>query len=238
MRQVMLDTETTGLDPVQGHRMVEIAAVEIVNRRLTGNHFQRYLNPQRAIDPAAQEVHGLSLEFLKDMPCFHEIVDDFLAFIRGAEVFIHNAAFDEGFLNAELGRIGRGNIRECAEVTIQCTLALARGRHPGQKNNLNALCSRYQIDHSNRQLHGALLDAELLASVYLAMTRGQESLMMDVIAADEAPWADYTSSDRFLVIYADEAETQAHVKLLKEIAGALTNKPCVWLAEALASGSI
>lgn len=228
MRQVILDTETTGLDPGQGHRMVEIAAVEIINRRLTGNHFQRYLNPQREIDPAAQEVHGLSLEFLKDMPCFHEIVDEFLAFIKDAQVFIHNAAFDEGFLNAELTRIGRSNFKECGGVTVHCTLALARSRHPGQKNNLNALCTRYQVDHSNRQLHGALKDAELLASVYLAMTRGQESLMMDEKLADEAPSGEaYTHQGGLIVIYATPTEVAAHELILHNITSG--DQSCVWL---------
>lgn len=241
MRQVMLDTETTGLDPNQGHRMVEIAAVEIVNRRLTGNHFQRYLNPQRAIDPAAQEVHGLSLEFLQDMPCFHEIVDDFLAFIKDAEVFIHNAAFDEGFLNAELNRIGRGNVRDCAGIQIYCTLALARGRHPGQKNNLNALCSRYQVDHSGRQRHGALLDAELLAAVYLAMTRGQESLMMDGAITDtELPTANEEGvcSEGLIVIYANEQESMAHDEILRKMNETMKTKACVWQSLALSDGAI
>lgn len=227
MRQVILDTETTGLDPGQGHRMVEIAAVEIINRRLTGNHFQRYLNPQRDIDPAAQEVHGLSLEFLKDMPCFHEIVDDFLAFVKDAQVFIHNAAFDEAFLNAELARIGRSTIKECARVSIHCTLALARTRHPGQKNNLNALCTRYQIDNSNRQLHGALKDAELLASVYLAMTRGQESLMMEETVADEIIVAESSATaDGLLIVYASPHETAAHEGILNDIAA--VHQVCVW----------
>lgn len=229
MRQVILDTETTGLDPGQGHRMVEIAAVEIVNRRLTGNHFQRYLNPQRDIDPAAQEVHGLSLEFLKDMPCFDEIVDDFLAFVKDAQVFIHNAAFDEGFLNAELARIGRATIKECAGVTIHCTLSLARSRHPGQKNNLNALCSRYQVDHSNRQLHGALKDAELLASVYLAMTRGQESLIMEETVADEVAIGEASApAGGLLIIYANPDEAAAHEGILNDIA--TVHQTCVWRA--------
>ncbi len=227
MRQVILDTETTGLDPGQGHRMVEIAAVEIINRRLTGNHFQRYLNPQRDIDPAAQEVHGLSLEFLKDMPCFHEIVDDFLAFVKDAQVYIHNAAFDEAFLNAELARLGRSTIKECAGVTIHCTLALARSRHPGQKNNLNALCTRYQIDHSNRQLHGALKDAELLASVYLAMTRGQESLMIEETVADDAVIGEPSRcAGGLLVIYANAEESAAHESILNNIAA--VQQTCVW----------
>lgn len=224
MRQVILDTETTGLDPDQGHRIVEIAAVEIVNRRLTTNRFQRYLNPGRPIDPAAQEVHGLSLEFLKDMPCFPDIVGEFLEFIKDAELIIHNAAFDEAFLNAELARLSLGKIRTCCRDIID-TLSLARSLHPGQKNNLDALCSRYQVNNAHRQVHGALLDAELLAAVYLAMTRGQESLMIESATSDDMGEEIAGLPGSFTVIYADEAEQHAHRILLDDIA---VVAPCLW----------
>ncbi|MEO6148041.1 MAG: DNA polymerase III subunit epsilon [Sulfuriferula sp.] len=179
MRQIFLDTETTGLDPKQGHRIIEVAGVEMINRRLTGNHFHRYLNPQRDIDAGAQQVHGLSSEFLQDKPLFVDIVDEMIAFFQGAELVIHNAPFDLGFLNAELQRLNRPLMSDYYSDVID-TLKLAKDLHPGQKNNLNALCRRYEVDNTSRTLHGALLDAELLGAVYLGMTRGQESLMMEV----------------------------------------------------------
>jgi len=179
MRQIFLDTETTGLDPRQGHRIIEVAGVEMINRRLTGNHFHRYLNPERDIDAGAQQVHGLTSEFLQDKPRFVDIVDEMIAFLSGAELVIPNAPFDLGFLNAELQRLDRPLMGDyCPEVID--TLTLAKDLHPGQKNNLNALCRRYEVDNASRTLHGALLDAELLGAVYLGMTRGQESLMMEV----------------------------------------------------------
>lgn len=179
MRQIFLDTETTGLDPRQGHRIIEVAGVEMINRRLTGNHFHRYLNPERDIDAGAQQVHGLTSEFLQDKPRFVDVVDEMITFLSGAELVIHNAPFDLGFLNAELQRLDRPLMGDyCPEVID--TLKLAKDLHPGQKNNLNALCRRYEVDNASRTLHGALLDAELLGAVYLGMTRGQESLMMEV----------------------------------------------------------
>jgi DNA polymerase-3 subunit epsilon len=180
MRQIFLDTETTGLVHQQGHRIIEIAAVEAINRRLTKNHFHVYLNPEREIDQGAQEIHGITTEFLQDKPRFVDIVDDFLQFIAGADLIIHNARFDVEFLNAELGRIDKPEIEKVCNSIID-TLQMAKDSRPGQRNSLDALCRHYGIDNSKRVLHGALLDAELLAEVYMAMTRGQESLMMDLL---------------------------------------------------------
>jgi DNA polymerase III subunit epsilon len=173
-RQVILDTETTGLDPNQGHRIIEIACVEMVNRRLTRNTFYKKIHPEREIDEGATQVHGITLEDLADAPKFAEIAEEFLQYVNGAELIIHNAPFDVGFLNAELKRIKKPLIATICTVTD--TLAMARDLHPGRKNTLDALCERYEVDNSARTLHGALMDAELLAEVYVAMTRGQDSL--------------------------------------------------------------
>jgi DNA polymerase-3 subunit epsilon len=178
MRQIILDTETTGLDPKLGHRVIEVAGVELVNRRLTGRHFHRYLNPGRDSDEGALQVHGLTTEFLSDKPKFAEIADEFLDYVTGAELVIHNAPFDIGFLDSELALARKKRLKTyCPEVID--TLRMAKDLHPGKRNGLDALCDRYQIDNSARTLHGALLDAELLAEVYLAMTRGQESLIVE-----------------------------------------------------------
>lgn len=179
MRQIFLDTETTGLYPDQGHRIIEIAGVELINRRPTQNHFHVYLNPEREIDEGAQAIHGISSEFLQDKPLFVSVVEDFLSFVRDAELVIHNAPFDMGFLNMELGRLGYEPLGSCVSGVID-TLKMAKASRPGQRNNLDALCKHFGIDNSKRTLHGALLDAELLADVYIAMTRGQESLLMDL----------------------------------------------------------
>lgn len=179
MRQIFLDTETTGLYPDQGHRIIEIAAVEIFNRRPTQRHFHIYINPEREIDPGAQEVHGISLEFLQDKPLFSSVAEEFIEFIRGAELIIHNAPFDVGFLNMELSRLNLDKLETYISGIID-TLKMAKEMRPGQRNNLDALCRHYGIDNSQRTLHGALLDAELLAEVYIAMTRGQESLLMEL----------------------------------------------------------
>lgn len=178
MRQVVLDTETTGLEPNEGHRIIEIGAVELVDRRLTNRHFHHYLQPDRDIDAGAQEVHGITLEFLAGKPRFADVVGEFMEFVRGAELIIHNAAFDVGFIDHELKRLdaGHGILNDHCKVID--TLALARTLHPGQKNNLDALCKRYAVDNSHRELHGALLDAEILALVYLAMTGGQATLSL------------------------------------------------------------
>lgn len=176
MRQIVLDTETTGLEVRQGHRLIEIACIEMVERRLTGRRFQTYLNPDRAIDEGARKVTGIEDDFLLDKPRFGDVVDDFLAFIDGAELIIHNAAFDLGFLNAELGRLPqpRGTITDSCSVLD--TLAMARERYPGQRNSLDALCKRLGVDNSARDLHGGLIDCQLLADVYIAMTSGQVGL--------------------------------------------------------------
>ncbi len=177
-RQIILDTETTGLEPQQGHRIIEIGCVELVNRKLTGRHFHHYINPQRDIDEGAQAVHGISAEFLADKPVFAQLGEAFLDFVKGAELIIHNAPFDVGFINHEFNLLDKGFGRLEDHCSIVDTLAMARHRHPGQKNNLDALCKRYEIDNSHRELHGALLDAEILADVYLAMTGGQITLSL------------------------------------------------------------
>ncbi|WGL17363.1 DNA polymerase III subunit epsilon [Microbulbifer bruguierae] len=179
MRQIVLDTETTGLDPKSGHRIIEIGCVELINRKLTGRHYHQYINPEREVDDGAIEVHGITNEFLVDKPVFSQIVDEFMAFCDGAELVIHNAPFDVGFINAELRRLGSSRWQNVsAHCSVLDTLALARERHPGQKNNLDALCKRYFVDNSQRDLHGALLDAEILADVYLMMTGGQTDLAL------------------------------------------------------------
>lgn len=181
-RQVVLDTETTGLDPALGHRIIEIACVEMVNRRLTRNNFFKRVHPEREIDKGATDVHGITLEDLAHEPKFAEIADEFLTYVAGAELIIHNAPFDVGFLNAELRRLKKPPVT--ANCTITDTLAMAKDLHPGKRNNLDALCDRYQVDNSARTVHGALLDAELLSDVYIAMTRGQDSLAIGIDAAN------------------------------------------------------
>jgi len=179
MRQIIFDTETTGLDPAQGHRIVEIGCVEIVNRTATGNNLHIYLNPDRDSDPEALAVHGLTTEFLSDKPRFAEIADEFVTFIQGAELIAHNAAFDVKFFNAELAKVGRGPITDFCE-TVTDSLLHARSLFPGKRNSLDALCDRFGISNAHRTLHGALLDSQLLAEVWLAMTRGQDALLIDV----------------------------------------------------------
>lgn len=183
MRQIVLDTETTGINPESGHRIIEIGCVELFDRKLTGKTFHVYLNPEREVDEGAFRVHGISTEFLQDKPLFQHIVKDLIEFIMDSELIIHNAPFDIGFLNAELSRIQWPTPLK-TYCTICDTLVLAREKHPGQRNSLDALCKRYEIDNTNRQLHGALLDAEILAAVYLAMTGGQASLFEENINAD------------------------------------------------------
>lgn len=214
MRQIFLDTETTGLYPAQGHRVIEIAAVEMLNRRPTNNHFHQYLKPDCEIDPAAQEVHGITMEFLQDKPEFSAIAEDFLQFIDGAELIIHNAPFDVGFLNSELGKIGLQPITNYCGNIID-TLKMAKNSRPGQRNNLDALCRHFGIDNSKRTLHGALLDAELLAEVYMAMTRGQESLMMDLSQTPTRASMDNGLVAAPLIIKrANDADLHAHQEYL------------------------
>ncbi len=216
MRQIVLDTETTGLDPAQGHRVIEIGALEIVNRQPTGATYHVYLNPQREIDAGAMAVHGLTNEFLADKPRFADIAPEFLEFVRDAELVIHNAPFDVGFLNAELAKLKDGPVKRYC--TVLDTLKMAKGLHPGQKNNLDALCRRYEVDNSGRAFHGALLDAELLAEVYLAMTRGQETLGIDIATPAQTEAATLVRRGVLKVLRADEAECAAHTAYLAGMA--------------------
>jgi DNA polymerase III subunit epsilon len=228
MRQIVLDTETTGLEVNLGHRVIEIGAVEIANRRLTGRHFHKYLNPERDIEFGALEVHGLTFEFLQDKPRFCEIAYELLEFVSGAELIIHNAPFDVCFLDSELALAGLQPVGAyCPMITD--TLRMARDLHPGKRNSLDALCERYQVDNSARTLHGALLDAQLLAEVYLAMTRGQEMLIMD-IGLPEQGIADADFGDEVVelaVIAATHEELAAHLRQLDDI-DKNAKGGCVW----------
>lgn len=232
MRQIVLDTETTGLESSQGHRIIEIGCVELVERRPTGHDFHQYLQPDREIDAGAIKVHGITNEFLADKPRFENIVSDFMAYIEGAELIIHNAPFDVGFIDAELKKLsGRNKLEKHARVTD--SLVMARTKHPGQRNSLDALCKRYDIDNSHRQKHGALLDAEILAEVYLAMTGGQSLLFLDD-ETEESGSSDHQgiirlSDDRvpLTVVHASEDERVAHAERLQAIDKASGGK-CVW----------
>lgn len=217
MRQIVLDTETTGLDPQQGHRVIEIGAVEILNRKVSGQTFHVYLNPDREVDAGAMEVHGLSNEFLADKPRFEDVQADFLAFIADSELIIHNAPFDVGFLNSELSRRGAGLLKTYCGGVLD-TLKMARNLHPGQKNNLDALCRRYEVDNSGRAYHGALLDAELLAEVYLGMTRGQESLAIETHVVSRAAAAKTMPKVNLCELAAGEEELAAHQAYLQGMA--------------------
>lgn len=231
MRQIILDTETTGLEPSQGHRIVEIGCLEIVNRTITGRTMHVYLNPDRESDPEALAVHGLTTEFLSDKPRFADVADELVEFLTDAEIIIHNAAFDTKFLNAELARLKRAPVAEyCATITD--SLMHARQLHPGKRNSLDALCERYGISNAHRTLHGALLDSELLAEVWLAMTRGQDALLIDVedtkssSAADGLVMGGFDTSVLTVISASAEelAEHQEYVKALdKSVGGA-----CIW----------
>jgi DNA polymerase-3 subunit epsilon len=227
MRQVVLDTETTGLEVRDGHRIIEIGGVELVGRRLTERRLHRYVNPGRPIEMGALAVHGLNDDFLADKPPFADVIDELLAFVREAEVIIHNAPFDLSFLDTELALAGRGPFAEhCASVTD--SLRLARDMHPGKRNTLDALCERYGVSNRHRTLHGALLDAGLLAEVYLAMTRGQDSLVIDLaqgLAADAPP----VDVSRLIVVTASDEEVAAHEALLDAIERESRRAP-VWRA--------
>jgi len=225
MRQIVLDTETTGLEPSRGHKIIEIGCVEMVNRKLTGNHYHVYINPQREIDEGAIEVHGISNEFLQDKPLFKDIVDDFIEYVKGAELVIHNAPFDIGFLDHELKNLSaaRGTMADICSVLD--TLVLARQMHPGQKNSLDALCKRYFVDNSHRELHGALLDSEILAEVYLGMTGGQTDLTLthkqDYLRANrDSEGISRLPENRepFKIIKTTEEELAAHQKYMQELA--------------------
>jgi len=230
MRQIVLDTETTGLYPDDGHRLVEIAGVEIANRQLTGNHLHLYVNPGRDSDPEALAVHGLTTEFLAQYPPVEQVIDEIIAFVKGAEVIIHNAPFDTKFLDAEFTRFGYAPFSSfCGKITD--SLVYARELHPGKRNNLDALCDRYGISNEHRVLHGALLDSELLADVWLAMTRGQESLLMsfdrhDDNQKDQSGLARFDAS-RLPILYATEQDQAAHRAYLDKLAE--SNKaPALW----------
>jgi DNA polymerase-3 subunit epsilon len=225
----VLDTETTGLEPAEGHRMIELACLELSDRRPTGRHFHRYLNPQRAIDYAASEVHGITSEDLLDKPLFGDIADEFLDFVSGAELLIHNAPFDVAFINSELDRIGRPRIESLCRIAD--TLEMAREMHPGKKNSLDALCERYAVDHSKRTLHGALLDAQLLADVWLAMTRGQETLDIGLAAAQSAVElgvAESLPQVVRVVLRATEEELARHAAMCERIERESKGR-CLWM---------
>lgn len=236
MRQIFLDTETTGLEVRLGHRIIEVACVEMVNRRLTRRHLHYYVNPDHDIDEGALAVHGISREFLADKPRFGEIANEFLDFIRGAELVIHNAAFDVGFLDGELNMLGLAPVATvCANV--RDTLKMARELHPGKKNNLDALCERYGVNNAQRTLHGALLDAEILADVYVAMTRGQESLIVDLApqTSGEALVASCAERKPLRVLRASDAELAEHAQVLAGIQKDSKGN-CLWLGDTQAAG--
>jgi len=229
MRQVVLDTETTGLEASQGHRIIEIGCVEIINRRIERT-WHKYLQPDREIDAAAVEIHGITTELLADKPRFAEVAAELLDFIRGAELIIHNASFDIAFIDAELARTGRGGVRDICSILD--TLELARKLHPGQKNNLDALCKRYSVDNADREVHGALLDARILAEIYLAMTGGQTSL---ALASDAQPTEQGSDAAVLVptmrplrIIKADSHELEAHAMRLQEI-DKISGGKCLWL---------
>ncbi|WP_106478072.1 DNA polymerase III subunit epsilon [Phytohalomonas tamaricis] len=239
MRQIVLDTETTGIDPNEGHRLVEIGGVEVINRRLTGRHYHQYINPERNIDAEVVEIHGITNERVANEPVFAQIADEFWEFIKGAELVIHNAAFDVGFLDHEFNRLNqmRGEPR-LGPVASACkildTLKLARDMHPGQRNNLDALCKRYDIDNGHRELHGALLDSEILADVYLAMTGGQTALLLGANETDNDTEGGVDVGTRRLsadrrplrVIRPQNSELDAHNAKLETLRKATGE--CVW----------
>jgi DNA polymerase-3 subunit epsilon len=242
MRQIFLDTETTGLEAEQGHRIIEIGCVEMVNRRLTGKHFHCYINPEREIDDGASGVHGITNAALVDKPLFAQIADEFLAFVKGADLIIHNAPFDIGFLDAEFARLQRQDLKGMTDYCrVIDTLLIARQKHPGQRNSLDALCRRYEVDNAHRELHGALLDAEILAEVYLRMTGGQVGLALsgsssphhgDLLSGKPTSTIRRLPAQRkpLPVITANAEELAAHQKNLELIQKASGNR-CLWMQE-------
>ena len=234
MRQIVLDTETTGLSTAQGHRVIEIGCVELMNRRLTGRDYHRFINPERDIDEGAERVHGISRADLEGQPIFSDIAEEFLDFIRGAELVIHNAEFDVGFLDFELSLMGHSQPAVSDHAGILDTLALARKMHPGQRNSLDALCKRYEVDASKRDVHGALIDAELLARVYLAMTGGQAALSLDqdIVSADtgEPLEARRARPDglELVVVRASKEEAASHEAILEKMR---ESGACLWRDE-------
>jgi len=234
MRQIVLDTETTGLDPNEGHRIIEVGCVELIDRKLTENRFHVYINPDREIEEGAIEVHGITNQFLEDKPHYEDISDDLFRYLKGAELIIHNAPFDVGFLNAEFKRLNAAWAGLGIHCKITDTLQMARKMHPGQKNNLDALCKRYYVDNSRRELHGALLDAEILADVYLAMTGGQTALTLgdshEEVSnnVDQSKYAIRADRPALKVIPSTEQELQDHASRLSSIDKS-SNGECVWL---------
>lgn len=233
MRQIVLDTETTGLEPQQGHKIIEIGCVEVIDRKLTGRHYHQYINPERLVDEGAMEVHGITDEFLKDKPVFAQIADEFWHFIKGSQLVIHNAPFDVGFINHEFSALGRPPLE--LECEVLDTLLFARQKHPGQKNNLDALCKRYAVDNSQRELHGALLDAEILADVYLLMTGGQTTLEL---AGDNHSSGQRSQDSGHVikrlnrrvalpVLRANDSELAAHLAKL-DVVNAASGGGCIW----------
>lgn len=236
MRQIVLDTETTGLHADNGDRIVEIGCVEVLNRHVTKNHFHQYINPERDSHPDALAVHGLTTEFLSDKPKFAEIARAFCDYIRDAELVIHNAPFDVGFLNAELARLDLPPVEELV-ACVTDSLVKARDMFPGRRNSLDALCERFEIDNTHRTLHGALLDAELLAEVYLAMTRGQETLEIEKLTLadeEEAARGKPLSAFQVMVLSPTEEELAKHEAVLDDIEKSNKGKPCVWRMEDIA----
>ena len=236
-RQIVLDTETTGLEPRDGHRIIEIGCIEIVNRRITSNRYHQYINPEREVDEGAVEVHGLTSEFLAEKPKFADIAREFIEFIKGAELVIHNAPFDVGFIDAELGLLGADWRTTADYCGVFDTLVLARDMHPGQRNSLDALCRRYEIDNTHRDLHGALLDAELLADVYLLMTGGQVDLSLQSVsvpvrasAVGESDLSPSAAVSDLPVVSPTAEELEAHRDLLDWI-NAESGEQCLWLKE-------
>ncbi len=231
MRQIALDTETTGINTADGHRVIEIGCVEIENRRITGREYHCYLNPEREIDEGAARVHGLTLDKLRDKPLFNDIAEEFLDFIGNSELVIHNAKFDVGFLDSELSIINHDIKSIEKHVLVLDTLALARQMHPGKKNSLDALCNRYMIDRSMRQVHGALIDADLLAKVYLAMTGGQDTFDLEEVSKNDPSTQKMESTRNHLTQILREAskdELQAHEKFLDKMS---KDKTCLWRQE-------
>ena len=226
MRQIVLDTETTGLDPKQGHRVIEIGCVELIGRKLTGNNYHQYIQPDRESDEAALEVHGITTEFLQDKPRFADIVGDFLDYIRGAELIIHNAPFDVGFLDHELKNAGAQYSSIDTYCSVIDTLVMARKMRPGQKNNLDALCKHFDVNNTHRELHGALLDSEILAEVYLMMTGGQVGLQLDSEQEESKEGSVVeqrrlsADRERLNVLKADDAELSAHQDIIKNMGDA------------------
>lgn len=234
LRQISLDTETTGIDPNKGHRIIEIGCVELIDRRLTGNNFHVYINPDREIDEGALKVHGITQTFLADKPLFRDVYQHFFDYINGAQLVIHNAAFDIGFINAEFKRLGKNLKPVETYCSVVDTLLLARKLHPGQKNNLDALCKRYSISNEHRVLHGALLDAEILANLYLAMTGGQTTLFTENKSADPNADAAQANLNQLLdsqtktkIIYANPDELAEHQKRITSLADK-SGKTCLW----------